>query len=337
MTTADIKDVSMTYSSALEIARAIDDKRLDFNGMRDTLDRLVNSLSSEWEGAAQREFLTAYNKLKPKLKTISETMEQYSSEIRKAVSAQQEQELSSAKAFSPITAGATLDTGASGAYCPEQNATNVSSSEEHGTLYKAKVWGKSAWKCTKGLVKCVKAVGECATVVGLPMAAITGFSAADDFSSAISDVIYMQYGVYDMVGQTHAVEDWFLERGKRFGEALWGDEEAGETIGRTLYMGVEAVDLLDDTDKMLKSFGSLNTAVTGTTGNSFVWGKTEFDDIINNKYGLSVDPDVLFRRLVKLDPSSDFNILWDAGKAEYKALKSAKEFGEKLASMIAPG
>lgn len=336
MTTADIKDVSMTYSSALEIARAIDDKRLDFNGMRDTLDRLVDSLSSEWEGAAQREFLTAYNKLKPKLKTISETMEQYSSEIRKAVSAQQEQELSSAKTFSPIAAGAILGAGTSGTYCPEQSATSTTSTDEHGTLYKASIWGKSAWKCTKAVVKCVKAVGECATVVGLPMAAITALSAADDISSAISDVIYMEYGVYDMVGQTHAVEDMLVEKGQQFG-ALWGDEEAGETIGRTLYMGVQAVDLLDDTDKMLKSFGSLNTAVTGSTGTSFMWGKTEFDDIINNEYGMSIDTDVLFRRLVKLDPSSDFNILWDAGKAEYKALKSAKEFGEKLASMIAPG
>ena len=91
MTTADIKDVSMTYSSALEIAKAIDDKRLDFNGMRDTLDHVVDSLSEEWEGAARREFLTAYNKLKPKLKTISETMERYSAEIKTTVAAEEEQ------------------------------------------------------------------------------------------------------------------------------------------------------------------------------------------------------------------------------------------------------
>lgn len=103
MTTADIKDISMTYSSALEIARAIDDKRLDFNGMRDTLDRLVDSLSSEWEGTAQREFLTAYNKLKPKLKTISETMERYSTEIRATVAAEEEQEQASASGFHGIS------------------------------------------------------------------------------------------------------------------------------------------------------------------------------------------------------------------------------------------
>lgn len=103
MTTADMKDVSMTYSSALEIARVIDDKRLDFNGMRETLDRLVDSLSGEWEGAAQREFRAAYNKLKPKMKLISETMESYSAEIRATVAAEEEQEQASASGFRGIS------------------------------------------------------------------------------------------------------------------------------------------------------------------------------------------------------------------------------------------
>jgi len=103
MTTADMKDVSMTYSSALDIARAIDDKRFDFNGMRDTLDSLVEGLSGEWEGTAQREFLTAYKKLKPKLKLISETMERYSTEIRATVAAEEEQEQASASGFHGIS------------------------------------------------------------------------------------------------------------------------------------------------------------------------------------------------------------------------------------------
>ena len=102
MTTADIKDVSMTYSSALEIAKAIDDKRLDFNGMRGTLENLVDSLSGQWEGTTQREFLTAYNKLKPKLKLICETMERYSMEIRAVVNAEKETEKGSSSGFKGI-------------------------------------------------------------------------------------------------------------------------------------------------------------------------------------------------------------------------------------------
>lgn len=102
MITADIKDVSMTYSSALEIAKAIDNKRLDFNGMRGTLENLVDSLSGQWEGTTQREFLTAYNKLKLKLKLISETMERYSKEIRAVVAAEEDQDKTSSTEFKGI-------------------------------------------------------------------------------------------------------------------------------------------------------------------------------------------------------------------------------------------
>lgn len=102
MATANIQDVTMTYSSALEIAKAIDDKRLDFNGMRGTLDNLVDRLNGQWEGTAQREFVTAYNKLKPKLKLISETMERYSQEIRAAVKAEQEADSTSGTGFKSL-------------------------------------------------------------------------------------------------------------------------------------------------------------------------------------------------------------------------------------------
>lgn len=120
MTTADIKDVSMTYSSALEIAKAIDDKRLDFNGMRGTLDNLVDTLNGQWEGAAQREFLTAYNKLKPKLKLISKVLEEYSAAIRTAVTNEQEQEKHAAGLFSRLN-----DPLASTPFAPETAAAPV--------------------------------------------------------------------------------------------------------------------------------------------------------------------------------------------------------------------
>ena len=102
MTMADIKDVSITYSSALEIARAIDDKRLNFNGMCGTLENLVDDLSNQWVGVSQREFLAAYNKLKPKLKLISSTMERYSNEIRAAMAAEEEQDKKSSSGFKEI-------------------------------------------------------------------------------------------------------------------------------------------------------------------------------------------------------------------------------------------
>lgn len=102
MTTAIIQDVTMTYGSALNIANAIEDKRLDFNGMRGTLENLVDSLSGQWEGTAQREFLTAYNKLKPKLQLINETMERYSNEIKKTVAEEQEQDQASSSGLRGI-------------------------------------------------------------------------------------------------------------------------------------------------------------------------------------------------------------------------------------------
>lgn len=99
MATVDNQDFSMQYDSALGIAKAIDDKRLDFNGMCETLKSLVDSLDGQWEGKAQYEFQTAYKKLKSKLSVISKTMEAYSKEIRTTVQSEQETEEESSGFF----------------------------------------------------------------------------------------------------------------------------------------------------------------------------------------------------------------------------------------------
>lgn len=99
MATVDNQDFSMQYDSALGIAKAIDDKRLDFNGMCETLENLVDSLDGQWEGKAQYEFQTAYKNLKSKLSLISKTMEAYSTEIRTAVQSEQDTEEESSGFF----------------------------------------------------------------------------------------------------------------------------------------------------------------------------------------------------------------------------------------------
>lgn len=105
MATVDNQDFSMQYDSALGIAKAIDDKRLDFNGMCETLKSLVDSLDGQWEGKAQYEFQTAYKKLKSKLSVISKTMEAYSKEIRTTVQSEQETEEESSSGFDWLFSG----------------------------------------------------------------------------------------------------------------------------------------------------------------------------------------------------------------------------------------
>ena len=53
---------------------------------------------------------------------------------------------------------------------------------------------------------------------------------------------------------------------------MLGNRDAGEKFGELAYTGLDLVSFLDGADKMLKSFGKINTDLTGKTGYSFVWG-----------------------------------------------------------------
>lgn len=76
-----VADISMTYSSMEALAKEISNIQVDFDNMRTGFDSVVQSLEGQWQGAAQKEFTTAYSKLKPKLTTVSEVLSRYSTEI----------------------------------------------------------------------------------------------------------------------------------------------------------------------------------------------------------------------------------------------------------------
>ena len=76
----------MGYNSVTGLAQEVSRIQKDYETVLSGLDALVKALDGQWEGAAQKEFMTAYNKLKPGLKTVSATLEQYTSSIGKVPS-----------------------------------------------------------------------------------------------------------------------------------------------------------------------------------------------------------------------------------------------------------
>ena len=64
------------------LSKEANDLKTDFDTMVKNLNTLVNSLNGQWEGAAQKEFATAYSKLKPKLTTISKVLDTYSTAVK---------------------------------------------------------------------------------------------------------------------------------------------------------------------------------------------------------------------------------------------------------------
>ncbi len=101
MSTTDI--TSMDYSAMSELAKEVRTMNDDFQEMIKNLDSLVESLDGQWQGKAQVEFATAYSKLKPKLQTISETLQNYATEIENATSNEKDLEDFNKKLFNPIT------------------------------------------------------------------------------------------------------------------------------------------------------------------------------------------------------------------------------------------
>lgn len=83
-------DVSMNYSEMSKLSYSVQRKQQEFEKMLNELDSLVEELNGEWTGCAAQEFSIAYDKLKPKLKTVSEVLSKYSEEIANVMSCQEE-------------------------------------------------------------------------------------------------------------------------------------------------------------------------------------------------------------------------------------------------------
>ena len=103
MSTANIDNFSMDYSAMGNLAKEVTAMNKDFQDMITNLATLVESLDGQWQGKAQVEFAAAYSKLKPKLDTISEVLQNYATEINNAASSEQDVESLNKTLFNPVS------------------------------------------------------------------------------------------------------------------------------------------------------------------------------------------------------------------------------------------
>ena len=103
MSTANIDNFSMDYSAMGNLAKEVTVMNKEFQDMITNLATLVESLDGQWQGKAQIEFAAAYSKLKPKLETISEVLQNYATEINSAATSEQDLESLNKTLFNPVS------------------------------------------------------------------------------------------------------------------------------------------------------------------------------------------------------------------------------------------
>lgn len=103
MSTANIDNFSMDYSAMGNLAKEVTVMNKEFQDMISDLATLVESLDGQWKGKAQVEFAAAYSKLKPKLDTISEVLQNYATEINNAATGEQDVESLNKTLFNPVS------------------------------------------------------------------------------------------------------------------------------------------------------------------------------------------------------------------------------------------
>lgn len=64
-----------------------------------TMDKLINELQSEWEGAASESFATQYQDLKPSFQKMQELVETISSQLTQTAAAMEEMDENISKSF----------------------------------------------------------------------------------------------------------------------------------------------------------------------------------------------------------------------------------------------
>ena len=202
-----------------------------------------------------------------------------------------------------------------------------SSYQNHGSVYDAVEYGKAALKIGKGVVKIVGSIAAISTGVGVPIALCGMISAANDIASAGTDALNVALDQYDAVGKTNCLKQLLKERGGELGTML-GNRNAGEKFGELAYTGLDLVSFLNGADKMLKSFGKINTDLTGKTGYSFVWGKTSFDDIIDNEFKWYKPDELIRSKFMSADSTANFVI--EAAKNVKSVYKSGKKYADEI-------
>ena len=186
-----------------------------------------------------------------------------------------------------------------------------SSYENHGALYDWVEYGKCTIKAVSAIVKVVTGAVEIATGGGIPLGIMNIISGINTLNNVAADATYIYCDAYELVGTTNWLKDTLTENGEKIGAYL-GNPEAGELFGELTYVGFEMVTFLDSADGLLKDYGKVNTLVTESTGYSFCWGWTSFDDILEESTG---------------------KIVWDAIKGTKDILKDAWDFGKTISAV----
>ena len=89
----------MSYDTVIGVADEAAAIKADYEAMRSGLDNLIRTLTEQWEGAAKKEFLTAYNKLKPKQAAVCKTLERYSASVSKVCTQERSTETKTSQEF----------------------------------------------------------------------------------------------------------------------------------------------------------------------------------------------------------------------------------------------
>ena len=199
--------------------------------------------------------------------------------------------------------------------------------QNHGTVYDIVEYGKAALKIGKGVVKIAGAVAAISTGVGIPIAICGIISAGNDIINAGTDIANIALDQYDEVGKTNYLKDLLKKNGGELGGML-ENRDAGEKFGELAYTGLDLVSFLDGADKMLKSFGKINTDLTGKTGYSFVWGKTSFDDVIGNEFKCYKPDEWLRSKFMDADSTANFVI--EAAENVKSFYKQSKKYVDEM-------
>lgn len=199
--------------------------------------------------------------------------------------------------------------------------------QNHGTVYDIVEYGKAALKIGKGVVKIAGAVAAISTGVGIPIAICGIISAGNDIINAGTDIANIALDQYDEVGKTNYLKDLLKKNGGELGGML-GNRDAGEKFGELAYTGLDLVSFLDGADKMLKSFGKLNTDLTGKTGYSFLWGQTSFEDVIGNEFKWYKPDEWLRSKFMNADSTANFVI--EAAKNVKSFYKQSKKYVDEM-------
>lgn len=213
----------------------------------------------------------------------------------------------------------------------------LDSYNNHGWAYYVWEGGKILWTIAKGMVKIIGSAAAFETGVGIPVAIVGLISAYNDVWSAVVDARHLIAGEYDQVGATDLLKDTLVDGYGELGRVL-GNEETGKLAGELVYIGIDVVSFLNGADKMLKSFGKLNTDIYGDTKYSFVWGETSYDDLFENEFDglskLSLEK-IIKGNILGIHPDSTFNFVIDAVEKSYKTYDKGSSVAEKLINLFA--